>query len=348
MERPMQAFFQGLQNMLQQERLVDFVIACGPYEFKVHKAVICAQSDYFSAACSNSKFEEGKSGKITLKAVGAEDGDDEACDDPETVKLMVHYLYYFDYEVPSLDIVAPPGRSLFSTLPNNQQQNTNLFSGSSNAGGGFFRHPGQQQQNNTASMLFSNQSKTATSSLFGGANNSTAGGGLFGNNNNNNNQQQQQQNARTNLFANLGDNAGRGLFGAPDMPAAGGLFGNNTGYNQWRTQQELAAESDGNMIMHAKVHAVAVKYQVPALQDLAARKFIAAVAANWNHDSFADAAYIVYTTTPEEIRALRTEVVNTLLQHGSLLDKPAVEGLVCGIIGLAFELLKGSRQVNNS
>ncbi|KAK3658020.1 hypothetical protein LTR56_000772 [Elasticomyces elasticus] len=317
--------------MQQQEKLVDFVIACGPHEFKVHKAVICAQSDYFSAACSNSRFEvclmllscrhgvadgihqKGQSSDlITLKAIGTEDGDDKACDDPEIIKLMVHYFYYFDYQVASVDIATPEAeRSPSSGLPFSDQNRP------ASAGAGLFGATKNNQQQNA--NPFAN-----------------AGDGLFGNAN----PQQQTDNS---LFGNSNNNAGGGLSGGQNKPATGGLFG-ATRCGPVDTQQETAAETDGNMIMHAKVYAVAVKYQVPALQDLATRKFVAAVAANWNHDSFAEAAHIVYTTTPDESRALRSVVVKTLLQYGSLLDKPAVEGLVCGISGLAFELLKGSRQ----
>ncbi|KAK4950766.1 hypothetical protein LTR10_010759 [Elasticomyces elasticus] len=342
--------------MQQQEKLVDFVIACGPHEFKVHKAVICAQSDYFSAACSNST-SESPLGKITLKAVGAEDGDDKACDDPEIIKLMVHYFYYFDYKVckvASVDIATPDaertpfsghlfsdqnrpasaGAGLFGATNNNQQQNANPFP---TAGRGLFGNANPQQQTDNR-WVFGNQNRPMTGGLFGGPSNNTDPGGLFGNLNNNSNQQ--QQNSGPSLFGN----SGGGFSGNQNKPATGGLFANNIRNNPVDTQQETAAKTDGSMTMHAKVYAVAVKYQVLSLQELATRKFIAAVAANWNHDSFPEAAHIVYTTTPDENRALRSEVVKTLLQHRSLLDKPAVEGLVCGISGLAFELLKGSRQ----
>ncbi|KAK3615700.1 hypothetical protein LTR56_026431 [Elasticomyces elasticus] len=43
--------------------------------------------------------------------------------------------------------------------------------------------------------------------------------------------------------------------------------------------------SDGNMVMHAKVFAAAVKYQIPALQKLAASKFSRAAQVNLQHCS---------------------------------------------------------------
>ncbi|KAK5696067.1 hypothetical protein LTR97_008487 [Elasticomyces elasticus] len=67
-----------------------------------------------------------------------------------------------------------------------------------------------------------------------------------------------------------------------------------------------AAESaDGNMVMHAKVFAAAVKYDVSALQRLASAKFAAAASSNWDHTTFADAIRIAYSTTPDDNRGLR-------------------------------------------
>ncbi|TKA44639.1 hypothetical protein B0A54_04589 [Friedmanniomyces endolithicus] len=105
-------------------------------------------------------------------------------------------------------------------------------------------------------------------------------------------------------------------------------------------------KGDGTMVMHAKVFAAAVKYQVPALQAIAASKFTAAIKTNWDHDDFAEAAHTVYTTTPDEVRALRDEVANTIAKHGALLEKAEVEAVVCAIDGLAYQLLK--RKVQGS
>ncbi|KAK0252138.1 hypothetical protein LTS09_012701 [Friedmanniomyces endolithicus] len=105
-------------------------------------------------------------------------------------------------------------------------------------------------------------------------------------------------------------------------------------------------KGDGTMAMHAKVFAAAVKYQVPALQATAASKFTAAIRMNWDHDDFAEAAHTVYTTTPDEVRALRDEVANTIANHGALLEKAEVEAVVCAIDGLAYQLLK--RKVQGS
>jgi hypothetical protein len=67
----------------------DLVISCRGKEYHVHRAVVCTQSDFFSAACRGA-FKEAQEGKIDLPD-----------DDPRLVDIMVHYLYHFDYDVQS-------------------------------------------------------------------------------------------------------------------------------------------------------------------------------------------------------------------------------------------------------
>ncbi|TKA63295.1 hypothetical protein B0A55_10383 [Friedmanniomyces simplex] len=248
MEGPMLALREGLARLYKNNEFADFAIMCGPYTFKVHKAVICAQSEYFTTACSSGKFGEGEEGRITLKAIGSEDGDDETCDDPEAVKHMVYYFYHLDYDAARID---SPG-------------------------------------------------------------------------------------------ANVGDTPANGLavlphHGATASPSGKHRLGLGTRRTPSVPQQAVkpVLKTAGNMVMHARVFAAAVKYQVQALQVLAASKFTAAVEASWDHDDFAEAAHIVYTTTPEEARALRNEVAKCITEHGALLDKAAVEAVVRGISGLA-------------
>lgn len=84
----------------------DLVVVCNGVEYKVHKLVLCSQSDFFNKACGpNFKVsrlqprllhvackhtdcqKEGVDGKINL-----------IDDDPLAVDAMLHYLYHFDYE----------------------------------------------------------------------------------------------------------------------------------------------------------------------------------------------------------------------------------------------------------
>ena len=98
------------------------------------------------------------------------------------------------------------------------------------------------------------------------------------------------------------------------------------------------------IIEHAKVFAIAVKYQIDGLRDLAASKFKDAATAYWNHDDFAHSIHIAYNSTAEEVTQLRTVVTDILHQHSDDLEgKPEVEAIVCKIPRLAYALLRRSR-----
>ncbi|KAK5123679.1 hypothetical protein LTR85_002315 [Meristemomyces frigidus] len=244
-DRPVLAFKQGLAGLFKSEKLADFTIVCGPHTFRVHKAILCALTKYFDALPN---FAEGAQNSIELKAVGSGDGDDEACDDPEAVKLMVHFFYHLDYSADALAIAPSP-----PTVDN----------------------------------------------AFGGVTTSYKG--------------KKKKRIVTHGWGESVDDAPT----APTSPS-----------------------TDGNMLMHAKVFAAAVKYRVPALKDLAAEKFAAAVAINFNHASFAEAARIAYTTTPEDMREIRDQVVEVIHANAELLMKHDVMEVVHGDSNLSCELLR--------
>ncbi|RMX84444.1 hypothetical protein D0869_04573 [Hortaea werneckii] len=105
--------------------------------------------------------------------------------------------------------------------------------------------------------------------------------------------------------------------------------------------------SDGNMALHAKIFAAAVKYQVPGLRTLAAENFREAVRGNWHHETFAEAARIAYETTYEEERALRDTVTATLDRHGNaLLKRDEIKAFVKNQNDLMYELLCMSRGIS--
>ncbi|KAI7625695.1 WD40 repeat-like protein, partial [Hortaea werneckii] len=205
--------------LLKSGSLTDLTIVCGPYKYNVHKVILCAHSQYFAALPN---FAEGKTNTIRFKAIG-DDEDDEACDDPEAIKSMVHYFYQLDY---------------------------------------------------TATIA----SNTSSSNTPG-----------------------------TN-------------FASEDPPVLKGK-----GFRHLATLSTARTSAcrfcDGDMVMHAKVFAAAVKYQVAALCKLAAKKFTDAVELNWHHETFTEAIRIVYSTTPENVRALRDVVTTTLDRHAELLLK---------------------------
>jgi len=100
---------------------------CGSDTYYVHKAIICPQSDWFTAACRPDIFKEGKTNIIEIPASS---GRDESADplidsddfdwdlDVETatsVKLMIHYFYHHDYlQVLGIDSLARYRLGLFA------------------------------------------------------------------------------------------------------------------------------------------------------------------------------------------------------------------------------------------
>ncbi|KAM0718908.1 hypothetical protein Q7P37_005980 [Cladosporium fusiforme] len=91
------ALKEGFARLHKSEKFSDCTIICGPYQFKAHKSVLSVHSEYFSKAFQSGAFKEGDSGKLELKAAQSDSDDQDACDDPEIVKLMIHYFYHLDY-----------------------------------------------------------------------------------------------------------------------------------------------------------------------------------------------------------------------------------------------------------
>ena len=108
--------------------------------------------------------------------------------------------------------------------------------------------------------------------------------------------------------------------------------------------QQHELPSQGYIIEHAKVFAIAVKYQIDGLRGLAAAKFKDAATAYWKYDDFVEAIYVVYSSTFEGVTQLRDVVTDILHQHfDDLEDMPEVETALCNVPRLAYDLLKRSR-----
>ena len=102
--------------------------------------------------------------------------------------------------------------------------------------------------------------------------------------------------------------------------------------------------SHGYIIEHAKVFAIAVKYQIDGLRDLAASKYKEAATTCWNHEEFAHSVFVAFNSTAEEVTQLRDIVSDTLHQHfDDLKDKAEVETVICNIPRLAYALLERRR-----
>jgi len=98
-----------------------------------------------------------------------------------------------------------------------------------------------------------------------------------------------------------------------------------------------------SLIKHAKVFAMANKYQVDGLRALAIKKFQQAASNEWNSDDFAHVVHVVYASTPDNVQELRAITADTIHDHFSdLKDKEELEVVISGLGDLSYSLLRRS------
>lgn len=96
-----------------------------------------------------------------------------------------------------------------------------------------------------------------------------------------------------------------------------------------------------HIIEHAKVFAIAVKYQVNGLRKLATSKFKQAARVSWDHDDFTQAISVVYNSTADDVPELRNIFIDVIHDRfDTLKQKSEFEAVVTSIPALAFTLLK--------
>ncbi|KAJ5938796.1 BTB/POZ protein [Penicillium verhagenii] len=76
----------SIQSFFKSSQFTDLVIATEEQEFKVHRVVVCGQSEYF-ARLYNGKWTETTDATIKLMD-----------DDPRAIEAMIHFMYGFDYD----------------------------------------------------------------------------------------------------------------------------------------------------------------------------------------------------------------------------------------------------------
>ena len=108
-----------------------------------------------------------------------------------------------------------------------------------------------------------------------------------------------------------------------------------------------APQASTELNIHAQIYALADKYGIHDLKDLAREKFADAASNAWDDSGFPLAVQTVYSSTPEGDDGLRDVVVDTLSRHRELLEKVEVETLVKGVNGLAYGLLRSAWRIGD-
>lgn len=102
---------------------------------------------------------------------------------------------------------------------------------------------------------------------------------------------------------------------------------------------------DSNLLTHSRVYALAEKYDMPALKELARAKFEMAMACFYDSPEFADAIEEVYCSTIDSDRGLRDVVLQAFRAHPQLATTQDVYNVIKNTPSLAFELWKVERGV---
>ncbi|KAK2005336.1 hypothetical protein LZ32DRAFT_546275 [Colletotrichum eremochloae] len=109
-------------------------------------------------------------------------------------------------------------------------------------------------------------------------------------------------------------------------------------HSQSPEQQDDCTDLPG-LFLHAKVYAIAEKYVIGGLKDLAVAKFRTAAETTWDAGDFLDAASEAYTSTIDTDRGLRDVILEVFAQHDDLLDRDEAKSLVKRQGSLAYDLL---------
>ena len=85
---------------------------------------------------------------------------------------------------------------------------------------------------------------------------------------------------------------------------------------------DQASSAHGYLTVHALVYAMAEKYEIMSLKELAKSKMAEAIKrGNWFLESFVQALQVIWATTPESDRGLRDQVIPVFMKHKEKMKK---------------------------
>ncbi|KAH7149118.1 hypothetical protein B0J13DRAFT_550713 [Dactylonectria estremocensis] len=101
--------------------------------------------------------------------------------------------------------------------------------------------------------------------------------------------------------------------------------------------EETISLQDEYLCLHAKVYAIAEKYQVSGLKEMALRNFSFLVPRTISPHNFAEASEIAYTMTIDSDRGLRDLVVEVLFSKSQFLEDEALKKLLKRLPDLTYD-----------
>jgi len=116
----------------------------------------------------------------------------------------------------------------------------------------------------------------------------------------------------------------------------------NSDYESYDDEEEVG-EEESHLLTHTRVYALAEKYDIPSLKELAQSKFEMAMACYYDSSEFADAIEEVYCSTIDTDRGLRDIVLQAFRAHPALATTQDVYAVIKETPALAMELYKIER-----
>jgi hypothetical protein len=102
---------------------------------------------------------------------------------------------------------------------------------------------------------------------------------------------------------------------------------------------------ESHLVLHTKVYALAEKYDILSLKQLAKSKFEMAMACFYDSPDFAEAIEEVYCSTIDSDRGLRDIVLEAFKSHPQLASTQDVYNVIKETPSLALELFKVERGI---
>ena len=125
-------------------------------------------------------------------------------------------------------------------------------------------------------------------------------------------------------------------------PLEESAYGSDYESDSWDEDEE-EQEPDSHLLLHTRVYALAEKYDIPSLKQLAQRKFEMEMACYYDSPEFAEAIEEVYCSTVDNDRGLRDIVLQAFRCHPMLASTHDVYAVIKDTPSLAFELFKIER-----
>ena len=110
-------------------------------------------------------------------------------------------------------------------------------------------------------------------------------------------------------------------------------------------EEDESHESESHLLLHGRIYALAEKYDIPSLKQLAKNKFEIEMACYFDSPEFAEAVEEVYCTTIDSDRGLRDIVMQAFKNHPQLANAQDVYTVIQDTPSLAVDLFKMERGI---